>query len=117
MAIRAAKRTNGAPMQYRGGAHRRCCYSIQEKIFRQMHFSSLGQCGRQAAERKNFFGCMGKREQRLLDLPSQRLKSRAAVWARRGRWRGAPGGSTGRTAGGGGPNGPGDSPSAVEVFQ
>ena len=31
IAIRASKRTNSAPMQYRGGAHRRCCYSIQEK--------------------------------------------------------------------------------------
>ena len=44
-----------------------------------MHLSSLGQFGRQAAERENFFRGISKLEQRLLDLLSQRLKSREVV--------------------------------------
>ena len=44
-----------------------------------MHLSSLGQFGRQAAERENFFRGISKLEQRLLDLRSQRLKSREVV--------------------------------------
>ena len=44
-----------------------------------MHLSSLGQFGRQAAERENFFRCISKREQRLLDLHRKRLKSREVM--------------------------------------
>ena len=44
-----------------------------------MHLSSLGQFGRQAAERENFFRGISKLEQRLLDLLSQRLKCREVV--------------------------------------
>src|SRR4029453_162789 len=44
-----------------------------------MHLSNLGQFGWQAAEREDFFRCIGKREQRLLDLLSQRLKRREVV--------------------------------------
>jgi hypothetical protein len=44
-----------------------------------MHLSSLSQGGRQAAECEDFFRCIGKREQGLLDLLRQGLKRRNVV--------------------------------------
>jgi hypothetical protein len=44
-----------------------------------MHLSSLSQGGRQAAERADFFRCIGKLEQGLLDLLCQGLKRRKVV--------------------------------------
>ena len=44
-----------------------------------MLLSRLGQFGREAAERQDFFRCLGKGEQRLLDLLGQRLESREVV--------------------------------------
>src|SRR5262245_7487451 len=44
-----------------------------------MHLSSLSQFGRKAAEREDFFRCIGKLEQGLLDLLRQCLKRRKVV--------------------------------------
>ena len=44
-----------------------------------MHLSSLSQFGRQAAECEDFFRCIGKLEQGLLDLLRQGLKRRKVV--------------------------------------
>ena len=44
-----------------------------------MHLSSLSQFGRKAAEREDFFQCMGKLEQGLLNLLRQDLKRRKVV--------------------------------------
>src|SRR5262247_590715 len=44
-----------------------------------MHLSSLSQFGRKAAKRENFFRCIGKLEQGLLDLLRQGLKRRKVV--------------------------------------
>src|SRR5262245_54471230 len=52
---------------------------FKKKILETPGLSRLSQCGWQAAERKNFFWDMGKLQQRLLDLCSQRLKSREGV--------------------------------------
>ncbi len=56
--------------------------AFKKKIIRQMHLSSLGQFGRQAAERQDFFRCIGKLEQCLLDLLRQGLKRRKVVEVR-----------------------------------
>jgi hypothetical protein len=44
-----------------------------------MHLSSRSQFGRKAAEREDFFLCIGKLEQGLLDLLCQGLKRRKVV--------------------------------------
>ena len=42
--------------------------AFKKKIFEKMLLSRLGQFGREATERKNFFRCLGKDEEGLLDL-------------------------------------------------
>ena len=53
--------------------------AFKKKIFETMLLSRLGQFGREAAEGQDFFRCLGKGEQRLLDLLGQRLESREVV--------------------------------------
>src|SRR6266700_584679 len=50
--------------------------AFKKKIFVKTCLSRLGQFGREATEREHFFWCIGKLEQRLLDLVGQCLKSR-----------------------------------------